>query len=645
MVDRFVARREARGALAPCCVLAAVAAAGGAAVAQSTSRVSLRSDGLQERRDSQAPSISADGRYVAFESLGASLVPGDTNECMDVFVHDRELATTVRVSVDSDGRQGTADSRSPSISADGRFVAFESRAQLVESVPAAAIYVHDRETGETTIVSVDSSGRPASRPSSRPSISADGRYVAFESTAGNLAPNDTNGLSDVFVHDRETCNTIRASLNWRRVSARGSSGWPAISGNGRYVAFVSDADTFVYGDTNKVDDVFVYDRESKRTTRASVGWDGRESNGPSFRPAISFDGRFVAFASDADNLVEHDLSQRDVFLHDRQTSETRMVSVDSLGRRGDLQSSAPSISGDGRWIAFHSSATNLVAGDANGVDDVFLHDTETYSTSLASRSTSGELGDSFSYGPSISADGTCVAFTSRAKNLAGGDTNGAWDVFVFDARPVEPPCTAYFADRDGDGYGNPNARVYEMAPRAGYVLDDTDCDDRDPAVHSGALERYDGLDDDCDGEIDEGFVGTACSAVANSLSCEPVVFAHGAASATGATTFELGIESLRNDTYGFVVWGRGGVSILELAPGPCVSPSLRSQLVRSIGSSGSAADCSGHVRFTFGPREVGRSDWAPSTVFHAQYVGRDRSYAPPRGAVVVSRALWFVVAP
>jgi Tol biopolymer transport system component len=566
---------------------------------------------------------------------------------MDVFVHDRELGATVRVSVDSEGRQGDGDSRSPSISADGRFVAFESLAlNLDPSARTAGIFVHDRTTGETALVSVDSAGRPASRPSSRPSISADGRFVAFESAAPNLVPNDTNGLSDVFVHDRETCNTIRASINWRRVSARGASGWPAISGDGRFVAFVSDADTFVYGDSNRVDDVFVFDRESRRTTRASVGWDGREAKGPSFKPAISHDGRFVAFASDADNLVRFDRGQRDVFVHDRQAGETRMVSVDSLGEHGNLQSGGPSISADGRWIAFHSSATNLAADDVNRVDDVFLYDSETYSTSRVSRATNGEPADSFSYGPSVSGDGSCVAFTSRAKNLAGGDTNGAWDVFVFDARPLVPPCTAYYADRDGDGFGNPNARVYEMAPRSGYVLDDTDCEDRDPAVHIHATERYNGIDDDCDGEIDEGFVGAACSALANSLSCEPLIVGRGAASATGTTSFEITVESLRNDTSGFIVWARSGTSTLDLAPGPCVSiASPRSSLVRSGGSARATADCSGRITFVFGARDGGRSDWTPSTVLHAQCVGRDRSYGPSRGSLVISPALWFVVAP
>ncbi len=647
MVARFVGHGVAQTISASATGLVLLVLVGDIAEAQATTRVSLRSDGLQDRRDSQAPAISADGRFVAFESLGASLVPGDTNECMDVFVHDRELSTTVRVSVDWEGHQGDGDSRSPSISADGRFVAFESLAlNLGGSAHAAGIYVHDRSTGDTALVSVDSAGRPATRPSARPSISADGRFVAFESTAGNLVPNDANGLPDVFVHDRETCNTIRASINWRRVSARGSSGWPVISGNGRFVAFVSDADTFVYGDSNRADDVFVFDRESRRTTRASVGWDGREAKGPSFKPAISHDGRFVAFASDADNLVRFDRGLRDVFVHDRQTGETRMVSVDSLGEHGNLQSGGPSISVDGRWIAFHSSATNLAADDVNRVDDVFLYDSETYSTSRVSRATNGEPADSFSYGPSVSGDGSCVAFTSRAKNLAGGDTNGAWDVFVFDARPLMPPCMAYYADRDGDGFGNPNARVYEMAPRSGYVLDDSDCEDRDPAVHTGATERYNGIDDDCDGEIDEGFVGSACSALANSLSCEPLIFGQGAASASGSTTFELAVESLRNDTSGFIVWARGSASVLDSSPGPCVSrSSLRSALVRSGGSSKSTIDCSGRARFEFGARAVGHFDWIPSTVFHAQYVGRDPSYTPGRGLLVLSSAIWFVVAP
>lgn len=323
-----------------------------------------------------------------------------------------------------------------------------------------------------------------------------------------------------------------------------------------------------------------------------------------------------------------------------------MASVDSFGEHGNLQSGGPAISADGRWIAFHSSATNLVTDDSNRVDDVFLYDSEMYTTSRVSRSTAGEPADSFSYAPSVSSDGSCVAYTSRAKNLAGGDTNGAWDVFVFDARPLVPPCMAYYADRDGDGFGNPNARVYEMAPRSGFVLDDTDCEDRDPTVHRGATELYNGIDDDCDGEIDEGFVGTACSALANSLACEPLIVGRGAASATGATAFEITVESLRNDTSGFVVWSHAGASILDLAPGPCVSSaSPRSSLVRSGGSARASADCSGRARFDLGSGAAGRVGWTPSTVFHAQYVGRDRSYQPVPGMLVHSAAVWFVIAP
>lgn len=628
-------------------VLVAALLCGGTVLAQNTTRVSLRSDGLQERRDSQAPAISADGRFVAFESLGSSLVPGDTNECSDVFLHDRELSTTVRVSVDSEGGEGKGDSRAAALSADGRFVAFESLAPNLAGFPhQGGIFVHDRTTGETSLVSIDSLGRAASGPCSRPSISADGRFVAFESAATNLVLNDTNGLPDVFLHDRESCSTICVSANWRGVSARGSSGWPAVSGDGRCVAFLSDADTFLLGDTNRLDDVFVFDRQSHRTTRVSVGAGGRQAGGASFKPAISHDGRFVTFASDASNFVERDRGQRDVFVHDRRTAQTRLVSVDSLGNKGNLQSGAPSISADGRWIAFHSSATNLVPGDTNRVDDVFLHDCEMFATSRVSRSSSGDQADSFSYGPSVSGDGSSIAFTSRAKNLAGGDSNGAWDVFVFDARLLVSPCTAYYADRDGDGFGNPNARVFEMAPRAGYVTDDSDCEDRDAAVHAGADERYNGIDDDCDGEIDEEFVGIACSGIPNSLGCDPLIVCRGAASASGLSTFEIAVESLPNDTLGFLVWSRDGASNLDAWPGPCLSrSSVRSALMHSDGSRRPGVDCSGRALFELDPLDVPRFGWTPATVLHAQYVGRDRSFVPSRGTLVMSSAVWFAIAP
>src|SRR5690554_6282023 len=178
-------------------------------------RVSVASDGTESERESRNPAISADGRYVAFESSASNLVPGDTNGTLDVFVHDRVTGETTRVSVAFDGIEGEGHSRTPAISADGRYVAFESVATNL--VPSYAdgryhVFVHDRVTGETTRVSDAFDGTQGNAHSGHPAISADGRYVAFDSRATNLVPDDTNNAADVFVHDRLTGETTRVSV-------------------------------------------------------------------------------------------------------------------------------------------------------------------------------------------------------------------------------------------------------------------------------------------------------------------------------------------------------------------------------------------------------------------------------------------------
>ncbi len=231
------------------------------ALAQGTWRVSADSSGVDGNGGSYEPSISGDGRFVAFWSPATNLVPGDTNSKEDVFVHDRQSGTTTRVSVDSLGVQGNGASLFPSISGDGRFVAFQSRATNL--VPGdtngwSDVFVHDRQTGTTTRVSVDSSGVQGNLDSSFPSISGDGRFVAFYSFANNLVSGDTNGRADVLVHDRQSGTTTRVSIDSSGIQGKSLSEHPSISGDGRFVAFESAATNLVPGDTNAKRDVFVH---------------------------------------------------------------------------------------------------------------------------------------------------------------------------------------------------------------------------------------------------------------------------------------------------------------------------------------------------------------------------------------------------
>lgn len=423
------------------------------AFAQQTERVSIASDGTEADFISSAPAISGDGRFVAFTSIATNLVPSDTNGVEDIFVRDRETGQTTRVSVASDGSEGDdRTSLPPAISADGRFVAFGSNAtNLVpnDTNGIGDVFVHDLETGATERVSIASDGTQGNGGGSSPAISADGRFVAFGSSSTGLVPNDTNGEFDVFMHDRQTGETTRVSVASDGTQGDNFSGFtPAISGDGRFVAFASFSSNLVTGDTNGEFDVFVHDRQTGETERVSIASDGTEANEISIGVSISADGRFVAFQSAASNLVPDDTNGAvDIFVHDRQAGATERVSVASDGSQGNGNSGTSSIasntlSADGRFVTFDSHATNLVPNDTNGTLDEFVHDRETGETTRVNVASNGTQANGFSRFATISADGNVVAFASFATNLVADDTNGQADVFVRVRETVNRPASS-----------------------------------------------------------------------------------------------------------------------------------------------------------------------------------------------------------
>ncbi len=396
-------------------------------------RISVAPDGTQANGNSYNPSISADGRYVAFQSYAKNLVIGDTNERGDIFVYDRLTGQKKRISIASDGTQGNSDAYEPSISADGRYIAFYSAASNLVSGDTNGkwdIFVHDQVTGQTTRVSIASNGAQANYASLGPSISADGRYVAFYSNATNLVSGDTNNVLDIFVHDRVTGQTTRISVASNGAQGNSSSFNPSISADGRYVAFSSLASNLVNGDMNGARDIFVHDRVTGQTIRVSVASDGTQANGDSYTPSISADGRYIAFVSEANNLVSGDTNQaKDIFVHDRVTGQTIRVSVASNGVEANADSSMPAISITGRYVAFRSNASNLVSNDNNNWGDIFVHDIQTHQTVRVSVRADGTEGNSDSYSPSISGDGRFVVFDSYY-NFVNEDTDYYSDIFL-----------------------------------------------------------------------------------------------------------------------------------------------------------------------------------------------------------------------
>jgi Tol biopolymer transport system component len=413
-----------------------------------TFRVSVATGGAEGNGRSFVPAVSADGRYSAFYSDASNLVDGDANGARDVFLHDQlGPHETTRMSVDSAGAEANDDSFAPVVSDNGRFVAFSSAASnLVEGDTNGVddVFVRDRGPATTTRVSVAPGGAQANGGSFAPSISADGRYVAFLSDATNLVAGDTNANRDVFVFDRETETTTRASVSSAGVEANVGSTTPALSANGRVVAFTTFADNLVPEDLNESSDVFVRDLQAGTTTRVSEYQGGFEADFDNFRPAISADGRFVAFDSDADNLAFGDTNEVfDVFVKDRQTDVLTLESVDDAGGLGNGDSLRPAISGDGRIVAFYSDSSNLVPGDTNGAADVFVHNRRSGATKRVSVAPGGAEANADSVRPVLSADGRIVVFESDASNLVAGDSNHFTDVFLNDpsATPPPPPTT------------------------------------------------------------------------------------------------------------------------------------------------------------------------------------------------------------
>ncbi|MCB2188333.1 MAG: hypothetical protein KQJ78_18085 [Deltaproteobacteria bacterium] len=412
------------------------------------------------------------------------------------------------VSQTSAGCLGNGPSLWPACSASGRWVAFESTADDLVSGDTngeSDLFVRDRRTGDTTRVSVDSNGGESNGGSQFAAISADGRYVAFWSNASNLVSGDTNGHSDYFLHDRQTGQTSLVGPAITGASGLLLQPLPALSGTGQFVAFATDDPGLVPGDTNNAFDVMVYDTVNGTLERVSVNSSAEQGDASSFAPAISADGRYVCFASFASNLAADDTNGvADIFVHDRQTGETTLVSQSTLGGRANRNCLGPAISADGRRVAFLSASDNLVNLPRAAAPplasafprQVYLRNLDTSETTLVSARLDGALAAQDCERPAISGNGQFVAFVSHDPDLVTGDTNLLSDAFVRDLTTEQTTLvstsatgvqgngltdertaishdgsTAFFAtlaDNLVSGDGNGYADVYAVYPLVGH---------------------------------------------------------------------------------------------------------------------------------------------------------------------------------
>ncbi|HEX5012194.1 MAG TPA: hypothetical protein VFY71_17540 [Planctomycetota bacterium] len=418
---------------------------GASAAASDTVLVSSSSTGSSGDLESGSifgrQSISRSGRFVEFESRASDLGPEDSNNDWDIYVWDRKKQTKVRASVAANGDPGGASGLNGNLSANGRYVAFQSSdTDLVEGGDAgfdSDIFVRDLKKGVTTRVSVDSAGLEADGQSHNPSISANGRWVVFQSTSA-LVADDDNDLVDIYLHDRKKGTTSRVSVDSAGAQVVGDSIGASVSANGRYVVFESSAQGLVPDDLNGTTDAFLRDTKLGTTVRLSVNAAGEEGDGASTQAIISGNGRFVVFSSQATNLVEDDgIANADVFLRDLKLGTIERVSLDATGDDPDGDSSAPSITHSGRFIAFESDADDLLADgeDGNGESDIFVIDRKKASIVRASVDPDGlEVLAGPSYGAVVSGNGRFVAFESDAGDLVAGDDNDARDVFLRDTK-------------------------------------------------------------------------------------------------------------------------------------------------------------------------------------------------------------------
>lgn len=532
---------------------------------------------------------SSDGSVVVFSDASTNLIIPDNNLHFDAYWRDRHAGVLRRVSVSSTGVQANNSTYALDLSDDSQTVLLGSYAtNLVPGDNNASpdIFVHELLTGTTTRVNVDSLGAEANQGAGQCAMSGDGQLVVFESTSTNLAPGDTNSSTDVFLHDRSTGITTRISEGAGGVQANSSSIAPSISRDGRWIAYATVATNIVVPDVTgpPLADIVVFDRLSGTTRRVTQLPNGVQMNGNADRPQVSADGKFISFTASATNLFPGAYPGQNIYVWDALTGQIRLASITSLGVPANNESRWSSISADGRFVAFETFATNL--GGTSSLPRMFVHDMWLGTNREVSVNAAGVSANNWNQMAFISGDGTHVMFTSRATNLIPGTPSAMDRVYVRD-------CTA--------------------TPPATY-----------------------------------------CTAKLNSLGCLPAIAASGASSGTSGSGFDITCSNVRNNKPGVLIYSNGGRLAAPFLGGYlCVGGASprRTVPLNSGGSPAPADDCSGVYGLDMNAFAVGALGGAPAsfltvygTTVDAQFWGRDPGFPAPNGSTL-SGGLEFMVGP
>lgn len=544
---------------------------------------------------------------------------------------------TFLISRDSAQNLANGTSFDTSTSADGRFIAFDSDATNLVSSDVNSqrdVFWRDREFGITRRVSVNSNGAEGNNRSVTPSISATGRFVVFTSFATNLDSADSNGTIDVFEHDTTSATTRLVSAAPNGQSANFGSFDADVSADGGRVVFASAATSLVAGDNNGKWDIYLRNTVSNTTTRVSHGAGGVEPNDHCYRPRISDDGRFICFMSDASNLVAGDVNGvRDVFLYDVQADTTVAPTVNPGFLIGNGPSESPEVNANGDFVVFTTLATNLVANDTNGAWDVIRWRRSNGSFYRASVSSAGVQSAATCVSPSVSSNGGRIAFLSQASNLVVGDTNGLLDAFVHD---VGSSTTTRISVQTNGQQSNGAAGPPAISADGGTITfrSDTALEAGDS---NGVPDIY-GWGARCQG------ASVYCTAKTNSNGCVPYICSGGTPTLANPDDFYVTAFRVLNLKSGMFFWGYAPIVAPFGGGTRCVAYPVTRTAVQDSGGNASVNDCSGTYSFFFSQPYMQLHGVSSGTHVFGQFWSRDPFLAIPDN-VGLTDAIEFLVLP